>query len=133
MEYPFYSGFADQVGIDDGIGTTCHFPMPPKTQWDDYQKSLLLGLHKIQEFRAEAIVISMGLDTHENDPCAIRRAGFCLHGNDYYELGKLISRELTALPTVIIQEGGYRLDTIGDVAANVIAGFLGDVVSRNDR
>jgi acetoin utilization deacetylase AcuC-like enzyme len=133
MEYPFYSGFADQVGIDDGIGATYHIPMPPKTHWDDYQKSLHLGLDKIKEFQAEALILSMGLDTHENDPCAIRRAGFCLKGNDYYELGKQISCKLMNLPTVIIQEGGYRLDTIGEAATNVMYGFRDEILSGNGR
>ena len=97
--------------------------MPPKTQWKEYQESLERGLQRIEEFGAEAVVISMGLDTHEGDPCTIRRAGFGLRGRDYWEKGQMMARNLKGLPLVIIQEGGYRMDTIGEAASNVVLGF----------
>ena len=123
FDYPFHSGFTDQVGVGAGEGTTLHLPMPPKTQWKEYQESLERGLRRIEEFGAEAVVISMGLDTHEGDPCTIRRAGFGLRGRDYWEKGQMMARNLKGLPLVIIQEGGYRMDTIGEAASNVVLGF----------
>jgi acetoin utilization deacetylase AcuC-like enzyme len=123
FDYPFHSGFADQVGVGAGEGTTLHLPMPPKTQWKEYQESLERGLRRIEEFGADAVVISMGLDTHEGDPCALPGTGFALQGRDYWEKGQMMARNLKGLPLVIIQEGGYRMDTIGEAASNVVLGF----------
>jgi acetoin utilization deacetylase AcuC-like enzyme len=46
-----------------------------------------------------------------------------LQGQDYWELGQSMGRGLRGLPVVIIQEGGYRMDTIGEAASNVVLGF----------
>jgi acetoin utilization deacetylase AcuC-like enzyme len=35
----------------------------------------------------------------------------------------MMARNLKGLPLVIIQEGGYRMDTIGEAASNVVLGF----------
>ena len=78
----------------------------------------------IARFAPEAIIISLGLDTHDEDPCAFRRAGFCLKGDDYTNMGRMIGECLGPdLPVVIIQEGGYRMDKIGEAAANLLSAF----------
>ena len=123
FDYPFHSGFSDQIGLGSGEGTTLHLPMPPKTSWQEYQESLKVGLERITEFGAEAVVVSLGLDTHEGDPCALPGAGFCLRGLDYLEKGRMIAKYLQGLPIVIIQEGGYRMDTIGEASTNVVLGY----------
>jgi acetoin utilization deacetylase AcuC-like enzyme len=123
FDYPFHSGFSDQIGVDSGEGMTVHLPMPPKTQWAEYQESLGKGLQRITNFGAQAVVISMGLDTHEGDPCALPGSGFGLSGRDYWEKGQMMARSFEGLPVVIIQEGGYRMDTIGEAASNVVLGF----------
>ena len=76
---------------------------------------------RIHEFGATALVVSMGLDTLEGDPCAVVRAGFKLSGNDYLEMGKTIG--YNKIPTLFIQEGGYKMDKIAQAAADVLAGF----------
>jgi acetoin utilization deacetylase AcuC-like enzyme len=77
----------------------------------------------MQEFDAEAVVISMGLDTHDGDPCALPGAGFCLEVEDYWKLGYLMSHSLKQKKVIIIQEGGYRMDKIGEAVSNVIMGI----------
>lgn len=123
FDYPFHSGFADEVGSGDGIGTTLHLPMPPGTKWDTYRVSLEIALTKIVDFAPEQLVISLGLDTHEGDPCAIRRAGFLLEGDDYRDMGQMLAQQGPKVPTVFVQEGGYRMDVIGPAAATVVYSF----------
>jgi len=121
FEYPFHSGFAEQ-----SCATTLNLPLAPKTTWKDgYRQLLKIALDKISNtFKAQALVISMGLDTHEGDPCAIRRAGFGLKGGDYLEMGLTIADGLSEqLPVVFIQEGGYRMDAIGEAASDILLGF----------
>jgi acetoin utilization deacetylase AcuC-like enzyme len=77
-------------------------------------------MKRVQSFGAEALVVSMGLDTHEGDPCAIRRAGFSMSGKDYMELGQWIGSYASKIPILIIQEGGYRMDKVPSAAADVL-------------
>lgn len=127
-DYPFHSGSANQTGAGPGKGTTLHLPLPPKTTYDgEYSKALKQGLDRIKEFGAEAIVFSLGLDTHDGDPCTIRRAGFSLSGTDYRKMGELIGAELNYLPVLFIQEGGYRMDKVAEAASLVVLGFSGSL------
>ena len=78
-------------------------------------------MNKIKDFGAEALVVSLGLDTYLNDPCAVRRAGFKLAGEDYTLMGKQIGA--SNLPTIVVQEGGYKMDSVPQAAANVLFGI----------
>jgi acetoin utilization deacetylase AcuC-like enzyme len=121
FEYPFHSGFADETGSGEGVGATMHLPLPPGTAWNEYEVALLQGLHAISDFRATAVIVSLGLDTYNKDPCAIRRAGFCLQGDDYKEMGRVIGKALPkSVPIVFVQEGGYRMVEVGKAAADVV-------------
>lgn len=122
-DYPFHSGFEEEIGAEEGVGATLHLPLPPNTAWDAYRDALLLAIGRIQDFGAEAVVVSLGLDTHEGDPCTIRRAGFKLAGTDFWNMGQTIGAKLGNMPTVFVQEGGYRMDKVGKAAADVVVGF----------
>lgn len=123
-DYPFHSGFADQTGTGAGTGTVVNLPLAPKAKWNTtYKPALETAMQHIIDFGAQAVVVSMGLDTYDKDPCAIQRAGFCLQNDDYLEMGCLIGAILPTVPTVFLQEGGYRMDKIGQAAADVVEGF----------
>lgn len=119
-DYPFHSGFEDETGVGEGEGTTLHLPLMPGTTWESYSVAMATAMDRIKDFGASAIVVSLGLDTHNGDPCAIRRAGFKLEGNDYLEMGKMIAT--ANLPTIVVQEGGYKMDSVPSAAANVVLG-----------
>lgn len=124
-DYPFHSGFEDEVGSGEGQGTTLHLTLMPGTTWDGaYRTALSKGLQAIQDFGAKALVVSLGLDTLYKDPCAIRRAGFCLDGDDYVHMGEMIATQGPKVPTMFLQEGGYRMDKVGDAAADVVTSFV---------
>lgn len=120
-EYPFHSGFADESNK-----SLLHLPLPPGTTWqNNYRGALETGLQKIVDFGAQTVIVSLGLDTHDQDPCAIRRAGFCLSGEDYVEMGRTMAMKLPLDVSVIFsQEGGYRMDRIGKAAADVVFSFV---------
>jgi acetoin utilization deacetylase AcuC-like enzyme len=120
-DYPFHSGWEDETGRGSGAGTTLNLPLLPTTTWNEYKPALEKAVKRIQEFGATALVVSMGLDTLEGDPCAVRRAGFKLSGNDYLEMGKTIGHN--KIPTLFMQEGGYEMDNLAQAAADVLAGF----------
>ena len=121
-DYPFHTGFEDEVGAGKGEGTTLHLPLLPGTTWKEYRIAVDTAVKRIQSFRAEALVLSLGLDTLNGDPCAIRRAGFKLFGDDYLEMGRLIG-DNCKIPTIVVQEGGYRMDQVPKAAAGVLSGM----------
>ena len=90
VEYPFNSGWADQIGAEEGIGTTLNLPLPPGTTFsEEYRNALRKAMDKIVKFGASALVVSLGLDTRRGDEVAVRRAGFDLYGKDYWHIVSL--------------------------------------------
>ena len=66
---------------------------------------------------AEALVVALGVDAASGDPespLAVTPAGFRAAGRT---LGRL------RLPTVVVQEGGYDLDTIGELVREALMGI----------
>eukprot|EP00573_Skeletonema_grethae_P008431 CAMPEP_0201696258 /NCGR_PEP_ID=MMETSP0578-20130828/7980_1 /ASSEMBLY_ACC=CAM_ASM_000663 /TAXON_ID=267565 /ORGANISM="Skeletonema grethea, Strain CCMP 1804" /LENGTH=376 /DNA_ID=CAMNT_0048182225 /DNA_START=256 /DNA_END=1382 /DNA_ORIENTATION=- len=122
IEYPFNAGYEDQIGEGDGEGTTLHIPLAPGATWNDYKPALEKAMNAIIEFDVGGLVVSMGLDTYEGDSVPVRKGGFKLKGNDYVELGKTIGSYMKDkfIPTVFVQEGGYKMDDVGEAAADVL-------------
>ena len=125
IEYPFNAGYEDQIGEGAGKGTTLHVPLAPGATWEDYKPALEKAMNAIMEFDVGGLVVSMGLDTYEGDSVSVRKGGFKLRGNDYVELGKTMGRYMkdSFIPTVFVQEGGYKMDVVGEAAADVLGGF----------
>jgi acetoin utilization deacetylase AcuC-like enzyme len=130
IDYPWNAGFADQTGEGEGIGTTMHVPLPKGAGWDDAYRSSLRGvMSAIAKFDPSALVVSLGLDTHEGDAVAVNRGGFKLRGRDYYEMGLCMGGYMAGrdVPCVFVQEGGYKMDVVGDAAADVVGGYAAGV------
>ncbi len=116
-EYPFFLGHADERGAGAGGGFNLNLPLPRGTGFARWREALQLGLQAIAQFDAQALVVSLGVDTFEGDPIS----GFGLKSADYLLLGQDIAG--AALPTVFVFEGGYAVDDVGVNTANVIEGF----------
>jgi acetoin utilization deacetylase AcuC-like enzyme len=119
-EYPWFLGYADERGEGRGEGYTLNLPLPVGTGWDGYCAALCTALDAIRQYVPDALVVSLGVDTFAGDPIS----AFKLEGEHYPRIGGLLAG--LALPTVIVQEGGYAVAEIG---ANV-AGVLGAFASR---
>jgi acetoin utilization deacetylase AcuC-like enzyme len=115
--FPHFLGWAEETGEGAGEGCNANYPMPPGTGFDVWFKAFEDACEKIAAFGAEAIVISHGVDTYENDPISF----FKLKHPDYITYGKRIAD--MGLPTVFLMEGGYAVEEIGINAVNVLQGF----------
>jgi len=119
QEYPYFLGYADETGEGKGEGANRNFPMPWGTEWPSYLESLEKGLAIIRDFGPDTIVVSLGVDTFEEDPIS----RFRLKSDDYLRLGEKIGR--LSLPTLFIMEGGYAVEQIGINVVNLLTGFEG--------
>jgi len=116
-EYPYYLGYADETGADAGQGCNLNLPLPRGTGFAAWRDALGMALKAIAAFGADAIVVSLGVDTFEGDPIA----GFQLKSADYLRVGEDIAA--AGLPTVFVFEGGYAVAEVGINAVNVLQGF----------
>ena len=67
--------------------------------------------------KSRFLVVSIGFDTHINDPIG----KFRLTTEYYRQMGSRI-RALNC-PTLLVQEGGYDIETIGLSAVSFLQGF----------
>ena len=116
-EYPFYLGHADETGEGPGEGFNLNLPLPPGTTADEWFSALEVACSRILEYAADALVVSLGLDTYAGDPIS----RFALQATDFRRLGTRLER--LGLPTVLLLEGGYATKELGVNAANVLDGF----------
>ncbi len=116
-EYPFYLGHADEAGSGAGLGANLNLPLPRGTDYATWAQALETALAGIAKFGADALVVSLGMDTFEGDPIS----GFKLKTDDYLRIGERLAK--AGLPTVFIFEGGYAVEEVGVNAVNVLQGF----------
>lgn len=115
--YPYFSGFSEERGDGPGLGFNVNFPLPEKTSYGQY--SLILGkaFRRIMEYGPEFLIIALGLDTAKGDPTGTWNF---THEN-FHSTGRLLGSH--RIPTLIVQEGGYRNQSLGANARAFFAGF----------
>jgi acetoin utilization deacetylase AcuC-like enzyme len=116
-EYPFYWGHADERGTGAGEGTTLNLPLPRGTTLAPYLDALDAALHAIGRFSPGLLIVSFGADTYEGDPIS----HFKLETANYPVLARRIAS--LALPTLVVMEGGYAVDALGDNVGAFLSGF----------
>jgi acetoin utilization deacetylase AcuC-like enzyme len=117
--YPHFLGFADETGKGAGAGANLNLPLPMYTSWDGYSVALDTAFARIAAFGPDVLLVSLGLDTYEADPIS----RFKLAPVDYLRMGERIAR--LKLPALFQFEGGYNLDALATITANVLEGFEG--------
>ncbi|MGV3570955.1 MAG: histone deacetylase family protein [Ramlibacter sp.] len=116
-EYPYYLGYADERGAGAGLGANLNLPLARGTGFAAWREALAEALRAIRGFGADALVVSLGLDTFEGDPIS----GFGLRGDDYLRIGEDLAA--AGLPTLFVFEGGYAVAEVGVNTVNVLQGF----------
>jgi acetoin utilization deacetylase AcuC-like enzyme len=106
--YPYFAGHADETGAGPGAGSTLNLPLPAGTGDDRYLTALEHAVTAVDRFRPGLVVVSLGVDTFALDPITdfeVSAAGLARQGALVAQLGR---------PTVVVQEGGYHLPTVGE-------------------
>ncbi len=116
--YPYFNGFKEECGQGEGEGFNLNLPLPEKVDGVKYRKALNKAIRRIEEFNPQFLVVALGLDTAKGDPTGT----WSLQAKDFKSNGILIGS--IGLPTVVIQEGGYRTRTLGQCARNFFQGLV---------
>jgi acetoin utilization deacetylase AcuC-like enzyme len=117
QDYPYYWGDAGERGAGPGEGTNSNWPLPKGTGDQAYLATLDQALAAIREFAPRYLVLSAGFDIVQGDP----EGGFCITGEGLQEIGRRVAA--LELPTVIILEGGYLLESLGESAVALLQAF----------
>ena len=117
-EYPYYWGDVGERGQGLGQGTNRNWPLPRGTGEHAYLAAFEEALAFIDEFSPKYLVVSVGFDTVEGDP----EGGFRLTSGSLSKLGQRIAA--LDLPTILIQEGGYLLDSLAESALAFLRPFV---------
>lgn len=116
--YPYFSGHAGEAGEGPGEGFTMNLPIPKGCDGKEYLRVVARKvLPALRAFRPSLLVLSAGFDTYREDPIG----GFSIDTPDYHALGEVFGH--LALPTVVVQEGGYAVAQLGVNVATFLGGL----------
>ena len=115
--YPFYAGYHDESGEGDGRSFNLNLPLARDSGDDAFLEHLDTALERVRAFEPELLVLALGLDASEHDPLAFLR----VTTEGFRRIGRAIGA--LALPTVLVQEGGYLTEHLGVNLAAALQGF----------
>lgn len=115
--YPYFSGFEDDAGAGDGEGYNVNYPLPEHVDGERYRKTLKKALERVERHEPRFLVVALGLDTAKGDPTG----AWTLTAADFEHNGRMIGQ--MRLPTLVVQEGGYRTRTLGVNARSFFVGL----------
>ena len=116
--YPYFSGFADETGEGEGKGFNLNLPQKEHLDGEGWRTALRKAMARIERFAPDFLVISLGLDPAKGDPTGT----WSLTAKDFFENGRLLGG--LRLPTLVVQEGGYRIRTLGGNARQFFSGMI---------
>ena len=115
--FPHHVGFVDEKGRDAGHGANLNQPLAPGSGDQAWLSAVKRAADAVTAFDATALVIALGVDAAADDPespLQVTAEGYRQAGNVLAGLG---------LPTVVVQEGGYHLPTLGQLVGSALDGF----------
>jgi len=115
--YPYFSGFKEECGEGEGEGFNLNLALPEAVDGAAYRKALENALRRIADFKPDFLIVALGLDTAKGDPTGT----WSLNAKDFEANGRLIGG--LGLPTLVVQEGGYRTRSLGTNALHFFKGL----------
>ena len=106
--FPHFLGFADE-----STDSNLNLPLQPGTGDEGWLAAVREAAGWLD---AEALVVSLGVDAGESDPESPLR----VTASGFREAGRVVGA--LGLPTVLVQEGGYDLDTLGPLVLEFLSG-----------
>jgi acetoin utilization deacetylase AcuC-like enzyme len=121
--FPYFSGFSDERGEGEGEGFNLNLPLPEDVGGDRYRKALETALRRVADFKPVFLVVALGFDTAKGDPTGT----WSLTPHDFEINGRMLGE--LGLPTLVVQEGGYRTRTLGVNARRFFEGMAAALIA----
>jgi acetoin utilization deacetylase AcuC-like enzyme/ribosomal protein S18 acetylase RimI-like enzyme len=115
--YPYFTGFRNERGRGAGAGFNLNLPLPEATTPEMHREAVRRALRRIARFAPDFLVLAVGYDTARGDPTGT----WSNVARDFEQLGRMIGA--AGYPCVAVQEGGYRMRTLGSNARSFFAGL----------
>jgi acetoin utilization deacetylase AcuC-like enzyme len=115
--FPHYVGYADERGAGAGLGATRNVPLAPGTGDEGWLDGVVQCVEAVEG--VDALVVSLGVDAAADDPESPLRVTH----EGYRATGRLLGQ--LGVPTVVVQEGGYHLATLGSLVVGALRGLHG--------
>jgi acetoin utilization deacetylase AcuC-like enzyme len=116
--YPFFWGYADETGAGTGQNGNLNLPLARGSGDAEFLAALDTALQRIVEYGPGTLVVALGLDAFEGDPFG----GLRVTTKGFGRIAECIADQLR-LPTLLVQEGGYLCDELGDNLAAFLRPF----------
>jgi len=110
--FPHFLGFEDETGP-----ANVNIPLPPGSGDAIWLAAVGRLAATVEEQGCEALVVALGVDAAAGDP----NSPLAVTGDGYRGAGRLLGA--LGMPTVLVQEGGYVLETIGPLVRATLEGF----------
>ena len=114
--FPHFLGFADETGASAGRGANVNIPLAPGSGDGEWLAAVGLLIELARSREVQAVVVPLGVDAAAGDP----ESPLQVTATGFREAGRQIGAQ--GLPTVLVQEGGYDLSTLGDLVAETLLG-----------
>ncbi|KAA8998427.1 histone deacetylase family protein [Affinibrenneria salicis] len=115
--YPVVAGFDDERGSGAGAGFNLNLPMPHGASEEDFFSYLDRADSALRAFAPDVLVLSLGFDIYRQDP----QARVAVSQDGFSRLGARIRS--WGMPCLVVQEGGYHLETLEENARRFFGGF----------
>lgn len=115
--FPHWSGFGEETGSGSGRGFNRNHPLPPGTGDDGFAEAVAHAAEFVAAKGCDILVISLGVDAGADDPespLQVTTEGFGQIGDILRGLG---------VPTLLVQEGGYHLPSLGRDLTAILTRF----------
>ncbi|ONC08639.1 histone deacetylase family protein [Burkholderia pseudomallei] len=115
--YPAVTGYETERGAGRGEGFNVNLPMPHGSPEEVFFAQLERARSRVERFAPDVLVFALGFDVYREDPqskVAVTTEGFG-------RLGALVGG--LRVPTLIVQEGGYHLETLERNAAALFRSY----------
>ncbi|MEO5971801.1 MAG: histone deacetylase family protein [Sphingomicrobium sp.] len=112
MDYPYFWGHTDESDA-----ATLNLPLPRGTAWANYEPALVKAIDWLARFAPDLLIVSYGADTFAGDPIS----HFALETRDYAPMARRIAA--LGVPTLVVMEGGYAVDALGENVAKFLGEF----------
>ncbi len=117
--FPHVFGYADEIGAGDGRGTTRNQPLPEGAGDEPWTEAVGELTSWVSSAGCTALIVSLGVDAAADDP----ESPLYVTADGYRTAGRILGG--LEVPTVIVQEGGYHLPSLGTLVAAYLDGHEG--------